>query len=437
MILRAAYRSDRPFEQIQAEVDFVNYLADGGARVSRALPSEDGNLVERLEADGLDFIVVAFEKAPGLRLPDNGYRYREGVSLDEYFQNWGRTLGKMHALTKRYRPSWPDLRRPTLLATHPASEIDRLIPENLVVVREKLLALLARVERMPTPADSYGLIHADFNDGNFCVDYENGDITAFDFDDACYCWFAKELADAWDGGAGWCAREPDPRRRREFMRHYMEQVMLGYDRENTPDPSWLEDLPFFLKLVEMEDLLCRLGYAADNELHDAENESAIKYLVRCVEEDIPYLGLFDPIFSPEHPLSLDWRTCRRWSGSGPGSADATSLDELQGRLRWQDATYLHTHLRVDGEDPLDKSVQHRPQRLVRLRPPARRSEAGERPGQDLVVDLAVLAHLKEADRLAFHDRPLGRALRGDDIAIDSVPVLGLRAQDEAVGIGIG
>ncbi len=304
MILRASFRLDRPLGQVQAEVHFIDYLANGGMRVSRAVPSEDGNQVESLTAGARSFIVVAFEKAPGMRLPDNGYRYREGISIDEYFRSWGRALGKMHALARNYVPPHPDLRRPAWLQMHPASEVDGLVPDGMPVVKEKLKALLAALGKLPTPADAYGLIHADFNDGNFCVDYADGGITVFDFDDSCYGWFAGELADAWHCGVGWTRFEPDPRKRQDFMRRYMEQVLLGYSRENTPDPSWPDSLPFFLEVTEMDDLMSRLGYAADNGL-PLEDEGEITYLVRCVEEDIPYRGLYDPIFSPADPFSLE------------------------------------------------------------------------------------------------------------------------------------
>ncbi len=303
MILRASFRPDRPIGLIREEVHFVNYLADGGMRVSRAVPSEDGNLVELVQAGGQAYTLVAFEKAPGMRLPDNGYRYREGGTLDEYLQNWGGALGKMHALTKEYTPLNPDICRPTWLEMHPVSDVARIIPKEMPVVREKFNALLAQVSLLPTPADAYGLIHADFNDGNFCVDYSNGNITVFDFDDACYGWFEKELADAWDGLVGWCARQPDPQKRRDSMRRYMDQIMLGYCRENSLDSAWLDRLPFFLKLVEMDSLMCRLGYAMDNDL-PVDEPDVVKYLVRCVEEDIPWLGLYAPIFSADSPFSL-------------------------------------------------------------------------------------------------------------------------------------
>jgi hypothetical protein len=88
------------------------------------------------------------------------------------------------------------------------------------------------------------------------------------------------------------------------MERYMEQIILGYDHENSLDPVWLEQLPFFMKVIEMDALLCRLGYALDNDV-PLEEEGMVKYLFRCIEEDIPYLGLYDPIFSPEHPFSIN------------------------------------------------------------------------------------------------------------------------------------
>ena len=75
LILRISFRSERPVEQIQAELHFVNYLADNGVRVSRPLPSQNGNLVETIQADGIPFVVVSFVKGRGDASP------RQRVSL--------------------------------------------------------------------------------------------------------------------------------------------------------------------------------------------------------------------------------------------------------------------------------------------------------------------------------------------------------------------
>lgn len=303
MILRITFRLDRPPEQIMAEVHFINYLADHGVRVSRAVPSIHGNLVETLFAGDQCFVAVTFIKGRGMRVPDNNYRYRDGISIDEYFQNWGRVLGQMHALAQHYVPLDPPKRRPEWLTQRTPQSILEIVPECLPLVRTRLLALLEELAALPRTHDAYGLIHNDFNDGNFTVDYENGDITVFDFDDACYGWFMYDLACAWEGGVGRTMFQPDMGKRKAFMERYFDQVMQGYGMENCLSSEWLERLPLFLKVVEMESLLSRLDYRRANHLTLLQ-DGEVGYLIRCIEDDIPYLGLFDMIFSADAPFSL-------------------------------------------------------------------------------------------------------------------------------------
>jgi Ser/Thr protein kinase RdoA (MazF antagonist) len=111
-VLRLSYRPDRPLEMIQAELHFVEYLAEGGMRVSRPLPSIHGNQLEVIPVEGVSFIAVSFSRGKGMRIPDNGYRYRKGVPIEEYFQNWGRLLGQMHRLAKTYQPLSAPIKRP-------------------------------------------------------------------------------------------------------------------------------------------------------------------------------------------------------------------------------------------------------------------------------------------------------------------------------------
>jgi Ser/Thr protein kinase RdoA (MazF antagonist) len=147
------------------------------------------------------------------------------------------------------------------------------------------------------------LIHADFNDGNFTVDYSNGDITVFDFDDACYNWFMYDLACAWESGVGRTMFEADMNERKSFMQRYFDHIMTGYNRENELPNQWLQKLPFFLKMVEMDSLLEYFRYL-NQDLLDQEDRRRMKYLVHCVKNEIPYLGFFDPAYSSKRPFTL-------------------------------------------------------------------------------------------------------------------------------------
>lgn len=301
LILRITFVPERTVEQIRAELHFIRHLGDRGVRLSRPVPSLAGNWVETIPAAGILFHAVSFIKGRGMRMPDNDYRYRPGVPLVEYFHNWGRVLGQMHALTKEYRPEsaaetrpeWFELHRPRLAA------VDRL-PPRLGRLAGAIRAHIEALRALPRDGDSFGLIHGDFNDGNFTVDYDNGDITAFDFDDCCYFWFIYELATAWESGVG-CVLSAGLEKRREFMGRYFDQVMEGYAQENTLPAAWMERLPLFLRLVQIEEYLHFSRYL-DNA--DERMQGRLAYKQRCIEEGIPYLGFLDPLYDPQKPFSL-------------------------------------------------------------------------------------------------------------------------------------
>ena len=301
-VLRVSFRDDRPPDQILAELDFIRYLHGNGVRVSPPVESVEGRYMEVVSSDAHHFAVVSFERAPGHRLPDKGYRYRDGVSVDEYYVNWGKLLGQMHRLARAYTPS-PTRRRPQLLDVLANHYIPHYLPPSYDKVGERFQQLLAEVSAFPDDKDAYGLIHADFSDGNFCVDYATGDITVFDFDDSAYCWFMFDLADAWRSGVGWTMAEADPGKRRDFMDRYFSTLLSGYTREHALSERWLKRLPTFLKLVEMEALLSELRDTAMNG-YDEEYDGALAYQQKCIEDDIPFLGFFDSIYSPSHPFEL-------------------------------------------------------------------------------------------------------------------------------------
>lgn len=298
-ILRLSYRPDRTVELIQAELHFIEYLAAGGVRISRPVLSIHGNLLEVVPAGGIPFITVSFVQGRGMRVPDNEYRYREGVPIQEYFQNWGQVLGQMHRLAKTYKPLSGAIRRPEWHTW----EYYKGFPytERLPAIQKKYDQLIAELYALPKDVDSYGLIHNDFNDGNFTVDYENGDITVFDFDDCCYFWFMYDIACAWEGGIGRAMFSPLDERK-AFMDRYMENILNGYTHENILSNEWLARLPLFLRLVQMQELMHFAQYLDDP---DDEIQAGLRYKIHCIEKDIPYLGFFDTIFDSKHPFALE------------------------------------------------------------------------------------------------------------------------------------
>ena len=284
-ILRLSDLEDRTEEEYLAEAEFVHYLAVNGAPVADVIPSVQGRMVEQITEEGRTVYVMLFAYAKGMLLCDNGYRYREGAPLEEYFYNTGKALGAIHRLSGQYTPVH---RRPDFFDKYNMAYIDRLIPDEHQDLKAAIVRRLEAYRQLPTDAESYGLVHFDFCDGNYHVDLETGDITAFDFDNCIYCWYMFDLAHLWTHGVGWYRHEPDPKKRMEHMDRYFATILEGYRTERDVPDGLLEKLPLFIDMTLIESVTdvfecsAREGEEPDREDYEFEAD--------CLIRDIPYAG---------------------------------------------------------------------------------------------------------------------------------------------------
>jgi Ser/Thr protein kinase RdoA (MazF antagonist) len=251
-ILRIAHSLRRTVPLIHGEVDWINYLAEGGASVARAIPSANGNLVEPIEdGQGGQFLATAFVKAAG------GTPSRAEWT-PQLFEQYGQLLGRMHALSKVYTPSNPAWRRhewddPLMLV------VEDHLPASEGKVVERYSTLKAHLDTLPRgDREEYGLIHQDAHAGNFFVD-EEGTITLFDFDDCAYSWFANDIAIVLFYAVMWADDAS------QFSEEFLTHFLRGYRRENSLAAEWLQEIPHFLKLREID------LYAVIHRSFDVEN----------------------------------------------------------------------------------------------------------------------------------------------------------------------
>jgi Ser/Thr protein kinase RdoA (MazF antagonist) len=278
--LRVSHSLHRTSDAIQGELEWVNYLADGGVPAARAVRSEAGNLVEPIpvEKDGSHFTAVAFEWAPG----DHATReaWRDGLPV-----RLGRIMGRMHALTKDFQPSEMRFRRHTWYEDA-AGFVEQYLPPSEVVVIDKYNRLVDYLCALPHDRDSYGLIHVDVHGGNFFVD-EEGQITLFDFDDCQYSWFANDIAmSLFYAISHDCVSAEDVAWAKRFLTEFLE----GYRRENGIGANWPEQIPHFLKLREI-DLYAAIHRSLDLDDLDPWCASYMKDRNYKIEHDVPYVVL--------------------------------------------------------------------------------------------------------------------------------------------------
>ncbi len=241
-ILRIGHSFRKSEALIQGEVDWINHLARGGISVARAVPSENGNLVEIIDdTQSGQFLVTAFIKARGQKPWVAGW-------TSTRYENYGRLLASMHALAVDYHPV-PALRRPEW---DDASQnfIELYLPATEVIAHQEYVSLMEHIHALPKDPASYGLIHQDAHQNNFFMDAD-GTITLFDFDDCAYSWFINDIAivlfyismDAEELGFTDAA---------SFTHEFLVHFLRGYRQSYTLPPAWLKEIPAFLKLRELE-----------------------------------------------------------------------------------------------------------------------------------------------------------------------------------------
>ncbi len=302
-MLRVAVRQDRGREAYLAETDFIRYLHDGGADVADVIASRNGNLTEPVMCGAVECHLALFERAKGMQLAENGYRYRDGVPLSVFFRDCGKALGRIHRLSQTFHPMY---KRQDFFEQFNAETIERTIPASVTLLRERMFALLDELGALPRDSSVYGLLHFDFNDGNFHIDYGTGRLTVFDFDNACTGWYLFDLASLWLSGMGWIQFEPDVEKRRSFMDTYFGEVLEGYRSEMDVDESLLARFPLFIQANLMECVMDAFGGMHQNG-EDLVCDDEMAYRIRCLEENVPYNGFFHDMYHADAPFTAEER----------------------------------------------------------------------------------------------------------------------------------
>ena len=89
------------------------------------------------------------------------------------------------------------------------------------------------------------MIHQDAHPGNFFVDQDYR-ITLFDFDDCVYGHFIYDIAMALFYSSMW-DKHPV-----QFSARFMPSFLQGYREENRLETAWFKEMPYFLKLREID-----------------------------------------------------------------------------------------------------------------------------------------------------------------------------------------
>lgn len=229
--VKATWSGRRSRPQIEAEMAFVQHLADAGIRVA---PPVDltGERVRSVLVEGGAFHISATYAAPGQALTKQDLRA-------EHFEALGSVLARMHAVARDAvvqslvpeRPSWEEEHR----ALVPYAPDER--------VAERYQSLLATLEDLHSDPDVFGLIHTDAHANN--LHFEGTSPTLFDFDDCLGFWYASDLAIV----LYYTLVSPrgTPAITEEYRRN-LAALRRGYEREGALSEEAWNTVPHFMNL---------------------------------------------------------------------------------------------------------------------------------------------------------------------------------------------
>ncbi len=281
-ILRIGHTSRRSPDLVQGEAEFLNHLAHGGLSVPKVLPSINDQLVETIPAkDGSQFLATLFENAVGHPPAQDQWR-------PPLFQAMGSFMGKLHKLSKHFKPSQPRFARFDIEQDFAAMEktAQKYLGADHMPTLTAYRETVERIRQLPRDQEGYGLCHIDFHGGNFFMT-DDGAITLFDFDDCQYAWFIYDIAMALFYVIPHDCKHPQDL---ENAASFLSLFWSAYQQENDLDPNWLTHIPLFLRLREI-DLTLLIHRSMDLSDLDPWCASFMDHRHEKILKSIPYCDL--------------------------------------------------------------------------------------------------------------------------------------------------
>ncbi|GGM03292.1 hypothetical protein GCM10010841_09660 [Deinococcus aerophilus] len=237
-VLKLTHTLRREKGMVAAEVHFTRYLDGQGVPVARPLLSETGHWVEeRSDPAGGTWLAFAVARLPGHPL-------RASHLTPEVVGAWGRLMGRMHVLARRYTP---DPALPRRRHWHTGSVLDlRRLPPGLDEQRRRGQALIERIKAWPRTPENYGLIHSDLHGNN--LHWDGQTLHVFDFDDCEQHFFLNDLAVSLHGVA---QLTPPGQEAAAFGQRFLQLFVPAYQEICALPPNWREDLAALLCLRDV------------------------------------------------------------------------------------------------------------------------------------------------------------------------------------------
>jgi len=235
-ILKVIAPEHRTVDEVQAEVDWLLALREGGLRVAEPIASRNGKWVETSSAGPDHKVLVAFRRAAGRVTAPPDW-------TDARITAWGEMLGHLQDHSRGWNPPGP--RRKHLAEKINLTGFSEVVPDDPAFVAAAEVLAGEAGPLLRNGADS-GLIHADLHHWNLLLAGE--EWTAIDFDDSAYGPYAFDLAMP----LFYAVRSPREGTPDTIAEWFLGPFLSGFTRRTSLPVTTAEELSLYLRFRELD-----------------------------------------------------------------------------------------------------------------------------------------------------------------------------------------
>ncbi|GHU87448.1 hypothetical protein FACS189476_02920 [Spirochaetia bacterium] len=223
--LRFSPSAEKNISEIKGEIQFVEYLSNNGLKTFDFIKSKDGRKMIEKETPWGKYYAVVLNKVQGKRL--------DNIEINnEIIFEYGKTLGKLHKLSKRLEK----MNRKNHLDIINWIELYNKNSGSEAALQE-IIKIKEAMNKIPLNENNYGLIHGDYEADNVFYDSDIKECRVIDFDDCKYYWYVMDIMITLKN------------LKEEFPKNYnpeIEKVFFeGYNKENAITEKELKYIPLF------------------------------------------------------------------------------------------------------------------------------------------------------------------------------------------------
>ena len=235
--LRLAPVEEKQENNLQGELEFLQYLHSKEYPAMVPIPSKEGELLLVLDTRWGSYYASVFEGIPGKPIEDTDYNAEIMIS-------YGKALGKLHCLSMGYEDEYILIHKKWTYedALRWIKEVlqEYNAPDFMLAEAENLERELAA---LPRTKENYGLVHYDFEPDNVFYEDTSGKCHVIDFEDGMYHFFLVDIEQVFDAVAQELSGD--------VLLQAKEAFLQGYTSEKALEPDYEMRLPLVRRFCNL------------------------------------------------------------------------------------------------------------------------------------------------------------------------------------------